>query len=157
MQQILKAQVIDNNQGGHKDLQFAIVGLLEDREFDSYYLSIAIEPNDTLQDIRKALATLFSYWLTETKKSIDGETIYLPIDFSDQYTGCLRVVSFGSILKLTYGYSKREGFSVNPLDPGDYCKSVTDFEDTINKTIDVPKSEFLISLKEVIDQLQNGR
>lgn len=157
MEQIFEAQIINNNQVGHRDLIFGIAGLFANREFDSYYFSIAIEPNDTIQDLRNALATLFSYWITEAKQLPDNHSIFLPIDFSDQYTGCLKVVSCGPILQLTYGYSEREGFTVNPLDPGDYSTSVTDFKDTENKTIEVLKSDFLSSLKEMIDRLQNGR
>jgi len=43
----------------------------------------------------------------------DGQNIYLPIDFSDQYTGCLKVEK-NSDLNLTYGNSRREGWNVDP-------------------------------------------
>ena len=156
MEHILQVQIIDNDRGGHKDLIFSIVGLVDKLEFDTYHFAIEIEPYENFQDIRNALATLLTYWLTETQNAKEGLPVYLPIDFSDQYTGCLKVLKQGDKLLLNYGFSNREGYSVNPLDPGNYCNIITDFEDTVDKTIEVFKADFINSIKLQVDKLKNA-
>jgi hypothetical protein len=60
---------------------------------------------------------------------------YLPFDFSEQYTGCLKVVKVhNSSYRISYGYSLLvEGWNVDPLDPDDYTERVTDFQTTTDE------------------------
>lgn len=120
--------MIDNDNGGHKDLLFMINGLVDSKSFDTYYFAFAIEPISGLTNIKNAVGQLISFWRDKTLELKDSETIYLPIDFSDQYTGCLRVVRDKDEVVLTYGNSRVEGHAVNPLNPINYYKVIKDFE-----------------------------
>lgn len=156
MENILEIEILDNDKGGHDDLIFTIRGLVDKLKFDTYYFLIQISPCENFQDIRNAVVKLLSYWLMQLKNIKDEKPIYLPIDFSDQYTGCLRVVKKDENVQLTYGCSMVEGFSINPLNPGNYYDMITDFEDTENKTVTVSYPAFLTSVKTQIEYLENG-
>ncbi len=156
MADILQVDIMDNKKGGHDDLIFSIEGLVDKLILDTYYFIIEIEPYETLQDIKNAVGQLLTYWLTEIQNVDEGKQIYLPIDFSDQYTGCLKVLKQGESIQLTYGFSDREGYSINPLSPGDYSTTITDFKDTQNKTIEVTSDDFMNSVRHQIDRLVNA-
>ena len=152
---MLQIEIIDNNKGGREDLIFSVDGLFDSLTPGTYYFMIQIEPYEDIQDIRNALATLLNYWLTEIQDAKQELKIFLPIDFSDQYTGCLEVIKTDQNLKLRYAFSERGGYTINPTKPGDFSKPVTDFEDTANKTLEVYKAEFLTSIKNQIEKLTN--
>ena len=117
MSLIIDIEVIPNDEGGHRDLAFEIPGLIDDELFDTYYFILAIEPVNSFQEVKNAVSSLLGKWLEKVHPLKQEHTVYLPIDFSDQYTGCLKVQHQGK-LKLTYGYSLREGHSTNPLKIG---------------------------------------
>lgn len=150
MIEIISVDIIDNDQGGHKDLLFSIPDLVGNREFDTYYLALAIEPDDSISDIKRAAGQLLQFWKNKIQATKNGETIYLPIDFSDQYTGCLRVDKRDKKLSLTYGFSRREGYAVNPLNPDDYYKSIKDFEADSNKQLTIEENDFIENLDRII-------
>jgi len=153
MAEIISIEIIDNDMGGHRDLLFSIPDLVEDRAFDTYYFALAAEKTEEPDDIEKAVAQLIQFWIDKAMEMKNDEIIYLPIDFSDQYTGCLRVYKQGEQLVLTYGYSMVEGFSINPLNPEDYYKDITDFKATSKKQISVDHSIFVSALNEQKRQL----
>lgn len=84
----------------------------------------------------------------------NGKTIYLPIDFSDQYTGCLKVAKQNDLI-LTYGFSGREGWSIDPINPTEYYESITDFKSANEKSLTVKQSEFEKCLTELIEKLKS--
>ena len=147
---MLQVEIIDNDQGGHEDLLVNIDGLIN-KVFDTYYFAIAIEPFENLQDIKNAVTKLLMYWREEIQSAKDGQKLHLPIDFSDQYSGCIEAAQKGENLQLRYGYTERGGWNINPIDPGDYSKTVTDFEDTENIIIEVSKADFL---NEIVRQIR---
>ena len=154
MADLLTLDVIDNGQGGHRDLLFCIPDLIDDQEFDTYYFSFADEPLETIGDIKKAVSRLLQFWHNKISESKNGEIIFLPIDFSDQYTGCLKVQNQDGQLVLTYGFSRREGYAVDPLNPENYYKEITDFEADSEKHLTVNHSIFISTLDKQIRKLK---
>ncbi len=154
MTEILNIEIIDNDKGGHNDLLFSIPDLIGDKEFDTYYFFLTIEPVETIDDIKNAVSQLIQFWYNKVSESKKGETIFLPIDFSDQYTGCLKVQNQGEQLVLTYGFSRREGYTVDPLNPENYYKEITDFEADSEKQITVDPSIFISTLDKQIRKLK---
>lgn len=151
---MLQIEIIDNDKGGHDDLLVTIDSLINE-VFDTYYFALAIEPYESLQDIKNAVAQLLTYWTKEIQSAKEGQRIHLPIDFSDQYTGCIEVVQKGEDLQLRYGYSEKEGWNINPLNPDDYSKTVYDFEDTENRTVELSKPDFLTAIERQIEKLKS--
>jgi hypothetical protein len=94
-----------------------------------------------------------TYWRDEIQSTKDGQKLHFPIDFSDQYSGCVEVVQRGGNLLLRDGYTERGGWNINPLDPGDYSKTVADFKDTENITIEVSKADFIKAIESQITKL----
>lgn len=148
---MLKVEILDNGKGGHEDLLVNIDGLI-DKVFDTYYFVIAVEPDD-LQDLKNGVAKLLMYWKDEVQSATDGQKIHLPIDFSDQYSGCLEVLLERGDMHLRYGYTERGGWNVNPINLGNFSKTVSDFEDTEHITIEVSKAAFLNAIDEQIRKL----
>ena len=58
MADLLTLDVIDNGQGGHRDLLFCIPDLIDDKKFDTYYFYLAVDPVETIGDIKKAVSRL---------------------------------------------------------------------------------------------------
>lgn len=153
MIELISIDVIKNDDGGHKDIIFSVPDLIIDGVFDTYYFGIFIEPIESFQDIRNAIAELINFWKTKILACEIGEVVYLPIDFSDQYTGCLKVEKLGEEIKLNYGYSLREGYSVNPISPEDYYKEIDDFKLTSEETLIVSQNRFTSDLEKNIIKL----
>jgi hypothetical protein len=154
MTDILTIDIIDNGKGGHKDLLFSIPNLMGDTEFDTYYFCLAVEPVENIDDIKNAVSQLLQFWIDKVSESKEGETIFLPIDFSDQYTGCLKIQNQDAQLVLTYGCSRREGWAVDPLNPGNYYREITDFEADSEKQMTVDPSVFISTLSRQMSKLK---
>ncbi len=154
MKEILSIDIIENDKGGHEDLLFSIPDLIGDMAFDTYYFCLAVEPVETINEIKNAVSRLIHFWVDKLLESKNGETIFLPIDFSDQYTGCLKVQNHDSKLVLTYGFSRREGYTVNPLNPENYYKEINDFEADTEKQMTVDQTDFISTLDRQIRKLK---
>ncbi|QPH55198.1 hypothetical protein [Pontivivens ytuae] len=143
--------------GGHQDLLLTIPQLDVEVLADTYYFALAIEKRGVALNeraVRKGVVALLNYWIAKVSSCEDGEVIYLPFDFSDQYTGCFQVTGMGSNLRLSYGFSLLEGYRVNPLDPGDYYKKVRDFKTTSDRYIDLSHEEFLGALRVAVAKIE---
>ena len=154
MSNLLKIEIIENDQGGHEDLIFEIPNLISQRKFDTYYFALAIEPKSGIKEIKNAVAELIASWNKKQAEMKSGQVIYLPIDFSDQYTGCLRVEKKND-LNLTYGFSRREGWSVDPINPTEFYESITDFGTKNEKSLIVNQSEFEKCLTKLTEKLKS--
>jgi len=105
MNPLLNIEVLRHKRGGHEDLLFEIEGLVEKRTFDTYYFALAAE--DKKVSLGSALALLLRSWKRKLSTMKFEDTLYLPIDFSDQATGCIKVEK-EAMLVLSFGYSTRE-------------------------------------------------
>ncbi len=145
---MLRLEVLDNGEGGHNDIIFSIEGLIDEEVFDTYWLIIGGDC-ETFQDVKNAVAKLLMSWENEILAYNDeSKPIYLPLDISDQYIGCIRVLRSASSLQLTYGFTQERDL-LNSLN------TISDFSDTENKSISVEQVEFLTIIKSHISQLQN--
>ncbi len=152
MNNIINIQIVKNSKGGHEDLLFEIPELNIHKELDTYYFTLAIETKKQCYQNKHAVVELISFWKKKITEMNNGDVIYLPIDFSDQYTGCLKVEK-GNSLKLTYGYSMQEGHSINPMNPIYFYKTVTDFKTEYEKSLIANQLAFIKCLTTLIVQL----
>lgn len=155
MSNILNIQVIKNSKRGHEDLLFEIPELDIQKTLDTYYFALAIASKKQPYQIKHAVAELITFWNTKQAVLNNGDVIYLPIDFSDQYTGCLKVEK-NNDLKLTYGHSMQEGHSVNPIHPIYFYNTVTDFKPENEKTVIVTQTVFEKCLTALIVTLEKA-
>lgn len=154
MKNLLNIEIIENDKGCHEDLLFEIPELIAQQKFDTYYFALAIEPKSGIKAIKNAVAELIASWNKKQAEMKNGQFIYLPIDFSDQYTGCLKVEKKND-LNLTYGYSRREGWSVDPINPTEYFESINDFNTDNEKSIIVKQADFEKCLTELVEKLKS--
>ena len=130
-----------------------IPDLIGCQKFDTYYFAIAIEPKKGFSETKNAVAQLIMAWKRRLRLLVEGQVIYLPIDFSDQYTGCIRVEKQND-LYLTFGYSRREGYTVDPINPSNYFDSITDYRTQNVNPLIVSQSDFEKCLDEQIEKLK---
>jgi hypothetical protein len=153
MTSLINIEIIENEKSGHEDLVFEIPGLVGQKKFDTYYFALAIEPKNGIEELKNAVAELIASWNEKQAELKNGQIIYLPIDFSDQYTGCLKVEK-NNDLKLTYGYSRREGWSIDPINPTEYYESITDFDTDNETSLTIKQTEFENCLTDIIEKLK---
>jgi len=153
MSNILNIQIIKNSKKGHEDLLFEIPKLDIQKRLDTYYFTLAIASKKQPYQIKHAIAELIAFWNKKQAEMTNGAIICLPIDFSDQYTGCLKVEK-NNDLKLTYGYSMQEGYSINPMNPIYFYSTVTDFKPNNEKIVIVNQTAFEKCLTKLIEKLE---
>lgn len=112
----------------HDDLILHIGG--QDFVCDTYYLSldrgVSVDREDAGK-IRMVLARLMNQWLDALNEVPDGGTIYLPYDFSDQYTGWLECRRGGFDVGVSRGWASLEGWAIMPSALGDISAMPTGF------------------------------
>jgi hypothetical protein len=146
----LLLQFRDNGRG-HDDLYLWLETY--SRTADSYYLALdpEFEPRDETPDkVRRVLVKLLESWTTALSQASTTNPAYLPYDFSDQYTGCLRCQCHEGFVDITPGWSHREGWSVSPSNPGDYLFGVKDFTCDAPNPIRLALSEFVRRIRDSI-------
>ena len=144
---MLKIEVIDNEEGGHDDIIFSIDGLINEQTFDSYWLIVGANCQ-TFQELKNCIANLLVGWENKILNNPDiSRPIYLALDISDDYIGCIRILKSGNFLNLTYGFT-RDRDLVGSLN------NITDFS-AEDKTLLVNQDEFLKNLKLQINSLKN--
>ncbi len=83
----------EDNKTGHKDLILSFAGRVW--VCDSYYLVIDSKLSPDQEDankIRLVLRKLLEQWLSAVESIPADGSVYLPYDFSDQYTAWLRCI-----------------------------------------------------------------
>ena len=114
------------NGRGHEDLILSLPNY--ERVADTYYFALdsGIRAGDeSFEKVRTIIASLLAQW--NNAVSSRESVVFLPYDFSDEYTGCLRVLIEDKVVHVTPGFSKREGWSFSPSDISGYVHSVSDF------------------------------
>ncbi len=139
----------------HNDLIFNFDGQII--ECDSYYFALdrLIEPEkEDSNKIKKVLTKLLEQWQLYVSRSKSGEIIFLPFDFSDEYTGCLKCEFQNSEVCTTVGYLGFEGWILFPSDISKFVKSSLYFIKSKDKVLNFGKSEFIRQIKENIKAIQ---
>ena len=112
--------VFKDNGSMHGDLVLSIGGT--DIVCDTYYLALDQQGASELSDagrVRVNLAMLLRQWLQALSEISDGGTVYLPYDFSDEYTGWLACQRSGLEVSVSVGWALVEGWALMPPSQGD--------------------------------------
>lgn len=145
-----------DNERSHEDIHVQF----NNHQFvcDSYYFLI----DDTIPDepttagkAKTGLQILLMQWLESLRVSPD-DIIYLPFDFSDQFTRCLRCKIKGTNITVCAGWTHVEGWRTLPSNIAGYSAQVTDFQPETS-AIDVQRDVFMHQLTNLINTFQNQK
>lgn len=141
----------------HEDIVFAVAGLTEVLSFDSYYFGIELDGmKDEETSIAEAIAILLDDWVIQLNKMQDGEAIYLPIDFSDEYIGCMKAEANGGYVAIGYGCIRENGYAVSPMSPRGFYKSTKTYIPDLS-SINILMDAFCEAIKKQADNLRNQK
>jgi hypothetical protein len=99
----------------------------ESRAGESYYLGL--QPNSENQEFRpvEGTAQLVGEWIRLLIALKDGQQLFLPFDFSDEYTRWLTIQREGRDVTIVLGWATVEGWSISPLDLSQYAFGLPEF------------------------------
>ena len=99
----------------------------ESRAGESYYLGLL--PASENHDFRPATGTmqLVGEWIRLLSELKDGQQLFLPFDFSDEYTRWLTLHREGREITIIFGWATDEGWSISPRDLSPYADGVPGF------------------------------
>jgi hypothetical protein len=117
----------DDNGTSHDDLTLQFAG--QSHVCDSYYFVLDHFPTgvEGAGKVKAVLRRLLQQWLTAVAGVQDGGMVYLPYDFSDQYTGWLRCERSADVVTVSLGWAEVEGYSFFPSDVGEYLAYLPGF------------------------------
>lgn len=118
----------DENGTMHNDITLQFAGL--SWTCDSYYLALdeGIFPHrQDAAKVRAVLKRLLDQWLSAVDNLRENDSVYLPYDFSDQYTGWLRCSRSGEWAEVRRGWANLEGWAVLPSAVGHYLTDLPGF------------------------------
>lgn len=98
----------------------------ETRIGDSYYLGIDRESPDHNCSPAVGLRRLLQAWIRELS-SDNGDLIYLPFDFSDEYTRWLACQKIADQILVVFGWAEVEGWAISPSDFSQFARAVPEF------------------------------
>lgn len=96
--------------------------------------------------VRDVLRRLLEQWHSSVTELREGETCYLPYDFSDQCTAWLRVDAVGPDLKVQRGWADVEGWSFFPSEVGALMKNLIGFRPDGQEVV-MPREMFLRAIR----------
>ena len=110
---------------------------------DSYYLALDREllpEKEDAEKVKVVLRRLLELWLEAIQSMLsEGDTVFLPYDFSDQYTGWLSCQLSGSDVLVSRGWANVEGYSIYPSKVGEHISNLSGFHldgPTVRATIE---------------------
>jgi hypothetical protein len=121
----------------------------ESRAGESYYLGL--QPASENHDFRPATGTmqLVGEWIRLLTDIKDGQQLFLPFDFSDEYTRWLTLHREGLDVTIVFGWATVEGWSISPRDLSQYAHGLPGF------MLDEPLHTQTFYLPRVISNLRN--
>lgn len=106
----------------------------ESRCGECYYLSLTESSGDTGEGaaasqsaLQCGLRGLLQEWIRQLQSLEDGGLMWLPFDFSDEYTRWLAVQRSGDEASLVFGWAPVEGWAINPQDLGELPRQLEGF------------------------------
>ena len=144
---MLKVWIEYSNKSQHKDLHLEIQSIGLKVVADTYYFIL----DDNINENR--IADFFKNLSNTIEKLEEGETCYLPFDFSDQYIGCLQVHSDDETVFVNYGFTtKYSGTNIQPSDIAEFVvDSALEFRQT-SETITTSKQELIADFLSASDK-----
>lgn len=99
----------------------------ESRAGESYYLGL--QPNSENHEFCPVEGTrqLVGEWIRLLVDLKDGQQIFLPFDFSDEYTRWLTVHRDGRDVTIVFGWATVEGWAISPRDLSQYAHGLPQF------------------------------
>ncbi len=143
-----------DNKTLHNDLILHFNGL--EIESDSYYFALDrnVKPeNEDADKIKIVIKRLLEQWKSYVSRAKSDEVIYLPFDFSGEYTGCIKCEFQNTDVLLTIGYLDFQGWSFFPSEISEYVQSSRFFIKSKDFTLKLKKSDFLQQIKENIQTI----
>lgn len=124
------------------DNQIAVTVGTESRAGESYYLGL--QPNSENHDFRPATGTmqLLSEWIRLLSELADGQSLFLPFDFSDEFTRWLNLHREGRNVTIVFGWATVEGWAISPNDLSHHAFGLPGFmpdEPLITQTFYLPR------------------
>ena len=121
----------------------------ESRVGESYYLGL--QPNSANLDFQPATGTwqLVTEWIRLITAMEDGLQLFLPFDFSDEYTRWLTLRRENRDLSVAFGWATIEGWAISPSDLSEYASGLPGFmpdEPIVLQTFYLPR--FLSNLRQ---------
>jgi hypothetical protein len=120
---------------------------------DSYYFDLDVS-DDPHPSVEKVLIQLLGQWLKALNEADSTEPVFLPYDFSDQFTRCLRCIVSVTTIEVQSGWSNREGWRTSPSSPEDYFYSIEDFHPEMPEPVQLQREDFLMLINQSIAQAQ---
>jgi hypothetical protein len=114
--------------------------------------SLFVEVSEDVDKIRAVLRRLLQQWLSAVENVRDNDTVYLPYDFSDQYTGWLSCFRSGILASICLGWDTVEGWSISPSAVGHYLTHLPGFRSD-GPTVQVPIKELVEAIHNSITQI----
>lgn len=105
---MIKVEYKDNGKD-HRDL----IVWFNRKKFtcDTYYLVIGHNTSSRKKTVQKAkdeICKIIKEWITTLKKAGEGETVYLPFDFSDQFIRWFRCSITGDKIRIDEGWTAND-------------------------------------------------
>lgn len=107
--------------------------------------------HDDRDKIIAVLRRLLEQWLSAVEHVSDGGVVFLPFDFSDQYTGWLRCSRSDETVSVCRGWAPIYGMAISLSAVGQYLEWVPEFR-PVGPTVDVTLSELLEALRQLVVQ-----
>ncbi len=100
------------------------------RHVDSYFFGLdpAMKHLPEKWRVRTALEQLLDQWLAAVQGATSGQSVFLPFEFADEYSGWLRVTVEGDRVRCRPGWSAIPGHAVYPSRIGPHLSNVADFD-----------------------------
>ncbi len=123
----------------------------ECRAGESYYLGL--QPNSENAEFRPASGTLqlVNEWIRLLSDLPDGLQLFLPFDFSDEFTRWVTLHRTGRMAEVTFGWATIEGWAISPADLSTYAYGLPGF------TPDEPMHLQTFYLPRLISDLRQSR
>lgn len=103
----------------------------ESRTGECYYLDLRTETEsggESAAGLVSGVRLLLAGWLTLLTELADGEQVFLPFDFSDEYTQWITVHRSGRDVSVVFGWANIEGWAISIRDPSSYSAAAAQFQ-----------------------------
>ena len=100
------------------------------RHVDSYFFGLdpAVRELPGVRRVRASLEQLLDQWLVAVRDAAPDQSVFLPFEFADEYTGWLRVTVEGDRVRCRPGWSAIPGHAVYPSKIELHVSNVADFD-----------------------------
>jgi len=86
------------------------------------------QPESGSAELAEGVRELLRGWLSVLMQMSDGEQVFLPFDFSDEYTRWLTVHRRDREATVVFGWADVEGWAISPTNPAEYSKALPGFQ-----------------------------